>query len=237
MFFIYKTYYVEYDYSSLNKPKTLLLLHGWGGNKNSFIQLKKILASQFNVFSFSLPPYGHSIIPLNMYDYMHIVTNILRLYNINKVSIVCHSFGMRVSLMLATQLDVEKIVITGGAGIIFKPNFFKRLTSKFNLIFLNRNPEYFTQIASSDYTHLSPIDKITFKNIVNKNLVNYIPLLRCPAMLFWGTHDTATPIKMLKKFKKLHHNTNCVIIKNGSHFCYLDYPYKFIECCENFLNQ
>ena len=236
MTFLYKSYDVDYEYTSLSHPNTLLLLHGWGGNKDSFISVKKVLKHNYNIFAISMPPYNNSTLALDMYDYMKIVLNILKLHNINSISIICHSFGMRVSLMLATKITINKIVITGGAGIKFKPNFFKILTTRFRSIFLNQHPEYFTSIASADYVNLSCVDKLTFKNIVNKDLTNYITLLKCPALLFWGNRDTATPIKMLKKFKSLHLNTKCEIIKGGTHFCYLEHAQQFIECCENFLN-
>ena len=56
MTFLYKTYEVEYEYLFSNKSKTLLLLHGWGGNKDSFAKVKKIFKSNYNILSVSLPP-------------------------------------------------------------------------------------------------------------------------------------------------------------------------------------
>ncbi len=243
MTFLYKTYIVEYEYIFTNKPKTLLLLHGWGGNKDSFACVKKVLRSNFNLLSISLPPNNLylpnaecSIIPLTMYDYKQIVLNLLSLLNISAIYIICHSFGLRVSLMLATQIKIEKIVVTGGAGIKLKPNFFKKTTNNFRSIFLNQNPEYFKKFASKDYLPLSSIDRQTFKNIVNKDLRKYIKQLTCSAFLFWGNRDTATPMKMFKIFKHLKPDIEYKIIKNGNHFCYLTHNQLFIDYCDKFLN-
>ena len=244
MYFLYKSYVVEYEYIFNNLPKTLLLLHGWGGNKDSFAKVKKIFKSRFNILSISLPPphlYSStptdSILALNMYDYKNIVFNILKILNLSSVIIVCHSFGLRVSLMLSTtSINIEKIVITGGAGIRLKPNFFKKLNTQFKTILLKKHSEYFNKFASSEYVNLSYIDKQTFKNIVNKDLSQHIKNLTCPAFLFWGKRDKSTPIKMFKIFKKLQPNIEYKLIKNGTHFCYLDNSNLFIDCCDKFLN-
>ncbi|MBQ7880735.1 MAG: alpha/beta fold hydrolase [Clostridia bacterium] len=236
MIFLYNTHAIEYEYSFNNHPITILLLHGWGGNKDSFAKIKKIFKSRYNILSVSLPPYDDTISTLDMYDYREIVLTLLKSLNITNIYIICHSFGLRVSLMLATVIDIKKIVIAGGAGIKLKPNFFKKLTNNFHSLLLKRHPEFFKKFASNDYLNLSNTNRQTFKNIVNKDLTNYINLLKCPAFLFWGTNDTATPIKMFKIFKKLKPDIEYKIIKRGTHFCYLSHSELFVECCDKFLN-
>ncbi len=254
MILLYKGYCVEYEYIDCGRKQTILLLHGWGGNKDSFAKIKKNLKSDFNIISISFPPqniyqendnpdifeiskdFNPSTIPLDMYDYKNIVLNILQLLNLKSVIIICHSFGFRVALMLTTtKIVIEKIIITGGAGIRIKPNFFKKIDTRFHTILLKSHPEYFDKFASSEYVNLSQIDRQTFKNIVNKNLIKYIKNLRCPAFLFWGKKDTATPIKMFKIIKKFKPQISYKIIKNGTHFCYLSHSNLFIDCCQNFL--
>ena len=136
MTFLYKTYEVEYEYLFNNHPKTILLLHGWGGNKDSFARVKKVFKANYNILSLSLPPLNlyttktNSTIPLDMYDYKSIVLNILKMLNLNSIIIICHSFGLRVSLMLTiSNIQIEKFIITGGAGIRLKQNFLKNLTT------------------------------------------------------------------------------------------------------------
>lgn len=254
MIFLYKTYTIEYEYINSGHNQTILFLHGWGGNKDSFAKAKKTFKSNYNILSISFPPqniynstsqnntsktnliFNSSTIPLEMYDYKNITINILQLLNLKSVIIICHSFGFRVALMLATSnITIEKIVITGGAGIRIKPNFFKKSNNQSHTILLKSHPEYFYKFASSEYSVLSQIDQQTFKNIVNKNLIKHIPILSCPIFLFWGKKDTSTPLKFLKIIKKLKPKSECKIIKNGTHFCYLDKPNLFIDCCQNFI--
>ncbi|MBQ8522387.1 MAG: alpha/beta hydrolase [Clostridia bacterium] len=243
MILLYKTYEVEYEYLFDNHAKTILLLHGWGGNKDSFARIKKVFKCSYNILSISFPPLNlytkqtNSTIPLDMCNYKNIVLNLLQLLNLNSVIIICHSFGFRVSLMLTTtNINIEKIIVTGGAGIRLKPNFLKKLQRQFNSIWLKTHPQDFNKIASSEYITLSNVDRQTFKNVVNKNLTAYIKNLTCPAFLFWGTKDTATPLKFFKIIKKIKHDIKYKIIKNGTHFCYLDHSELFIDYCDKFLN-
>ena len=242
MTLLYKTYEVEYEYLFVGHTKTILLLHGWGGNKDSFAKVKKVFKSNYNILSISFPPLNlyknktNSTNPLDMYDYKNIVQNILKLLNLKSVIIICHSFGFRIALMLTTtNITIEKIIITGGAGIRLKPYFFKKLNTQFHSILLKHHPEYFNQFASNEYTTLSNVDRQTFKNVVNKDLTSYIKNLTCPAFLFWGKKDTATPIKMFKILKNLKSNIKYKIIKEGTHFCYLDHSELFIDYCHQFL--
>lgn len=249
MILLYKSYAFEYEYINSNCNDTILLLHGWGGNKDSFAKLKKILQVNFNILSISFPPLNIykppnqlnrinniSTVALDMYDYKNIVINILQLLNLKHINIICHSFGFRVALMLTTsKIVIEKIVITGGAGIRLKPNFFKKIRIQFNSIWLKKHPEDFYKIASSEYSNLSHIDQQTFKNIINKDLTKYIKLLPCKTFLFWGKKDTETPIRMFKIIKKIKPNLLSKIIDKGTHFCYLEQSNIFIDCCQNFL--
>lgn len=242
MTLLYKTYLIEYEYLFDDHTKTLLLLHGWGGNKDSFSAVKRFFKSSYNILSLSLPPLNlyqaktDSTIPLDMYDYKNIVSNILRLLNLDNVIIICHSFGFRVSLMLATtNIHIEKIIVTGGAGIKLKPNFLKKLNGQSHTILLKSHPEYFNRFASNEYTQLSNIDRQTFKNIVNFDLTNHIKILTCPAFAFWGKNDDATPIKMFKILKTLKPDIKYKIIPDGNHFCYLEHSSLFIDYCQQFL--
>lgn len=235
MTFLFKTYLINYDYIFNNKQQTILFLHGWGGNKNSFISAINFFKHNYNILSISMPPTKKSCVPLTMYDYKHLILQVLTLHNISKVNIICHSFGMRVSLMLASSnLIIEKLIVTGGAGINTSSSLLKKINSQHKTILLKKHSSLFNKFASADYKILKGVDRTTFKNIVNKNLTDYIKLLKCPTLLFWGNNDKSTPLTFTKIFQHLHSNTKTIIVK-GSHFAYLEYSSLFINTCNSFL--
>lgn len=239
MTFLFKGYQVDYDFINNSKPSTLVLLHGWGGNKSSFLNLDKYFQSKFNVLKISFPPYFtsnnenlKSVLPLTIYDYKDLVLLILKIHNIRDIYIVCHSFGFRVSLLLSSQINIKKIVVTAGAGIKLKPTIFKTLTLNSKILFSKRkiyNP-------NNDYTVLDNVDKQTFKNIVNENLINYTHIIKCPTLLFWGKKDKDTSIKICNFLKKNIKDVSTQIF-NDDHFTYLHHNQQFVHSCIDFFKE
>jgi len=240
MKFLFKGYLVNYEVIENDKDTSVLFLHGWGGNLHSFDLLKKYLLSCYNLISISMPPYFlediDSLNPLNMDDYLDLVRNILILSNKKKLILICHSFGFRIALMLLSlNFKIEKIVVTGGAGISLDKNIFQ--TINFNQKLLINKLKHFEvkRKVKTDYSILKGVDRISFKNIVNKNLKEYVKLIDCPTLLFWGKKDKSTPLKIYKYLKKNIRN-NIAVLTHSDHFCYIKENNKFINSILKFLN-
>lgn len=234
MNFIFKNEIIDYDfYSNKNKP-TIIFLHGWGGNKFSFIKTINILKNKFSILTLTIP----TIKPMNsvwdMFDYSILVESICKLYNIGSCYVVCHSFGLRVATLLKEKIKIKKIFITGGAGMK-KFNFIKKVEQNNNKILLkNENFKFlFQNIASKDYISLPNTNKSTFKNVVNlatNNLSNF----NCPMFLFWGTKDKETKPWIAKKLKKINKNSILKFV-DDDHFAYLKKDAEFNNCVVRFL--
>lgn len=160
-----------------------------------------------------------------MFDYSELLITILNLNNIVKPIIVCHSFGFRVATLLNKKIELEKIIVTGGAGPK-KDNILKKIDRNNNKILLKHSKFKFLykKIASNDYKNLSSTNKKTFSNIVTLNLINEIKF-KCPMLLFWGTKDCDTPLWIARHLKK-QNNAN-LIVTNSNHFAYLQENAKF----------
>lgn len=234
MNFLFNNEVISYHYlNNLNK-QTILFLHGWGGNENSFLHQELFLKNSYNILSLTMPTITPTITSWQLIDYVNLVENLLNLMQINKVIIICHSFGFRVASLMKKSL-IEKIVVTGGAGIKTS-NKFKMLEHYNTLILLKQNRYKFLyqNYASSDYKILSDINKITFKNIVNFNTINFVKF-NCPMLLFWGKNDIETKFKIAKI---LYKKNKCKLIKtNGNHFAYIENSVYFNNCIKRFLNE
>ena len=55
----------------------------------------------------------------------------------------------------------------------------------------------------------------------------YLKYINNETLLIWGEKDQATPIKDAYKMNYLIKNSGLVIIKNATHFCYMEYPMYF----------
>ena len=109
MKYLFKNEVVDYDFWFLRKEKTILFLHGWGGNKFSFSQTINLLKKQYNVLSITIPTILPTTCMWNMFDHVKLIENILSLHNIKNPTIVCHSFGFRVAILLNKKIQVKKL--------------------------------------------------------------------------------------------------------------------------------
>lgn len=226
MNFIFKREVIDYCfYFNKNKP-TIIFLHGWGGNKFSFSKTINLLKNKFSILTLTMPTTESLNLSWNLFDYSNLILSLCKIYNIEKCYIVCHSFGLRVATLLKEKIKIEKIIITGGAGMK-KFKIYKKIEQNNNKILLKNNKFkfLFNEIASKDYLTLSNTNKITFKNVVNL-VTNHISKFGCPMFLFWGKNDTETKIWIAKKLKKLNKNCELKIVKSD-HFAYLKKEVEF----------
>ena len=219
MNYIFKKEIINYDYIDNKANTTVLFLHGWGGNKNSFSSTVNLLKHKFNILSLTLPTIQPTFEEWTLFDYFTLVKILLKLHNIEKIYVVCHSFGFRVACLLNQYIENKKIVVTGGAGIR-KNSIIKRIEQTNNKILLKQKKFkfLFDALASVDYISLSSINQKTFKNIVNQNLIKYSKF-SCPVLLFWGKYDHETPPFIAKHLLKS--NQAKLIVTKSDHFAYL----------------
>lgn len=217
MNFLFKNEIIDYQYFDNKQEKTILFLHGWGGNKNSFINTTSLLKQRFNILTLTMPTIQPTVSVWNLNDYAELVCYLLSLINIEEISIVCHSFGFRVACLLKEKIKINKIVVTGGAGLK-RNSVFSNIENQNRKIYLNKNKSFFNIMASADYKVLPHTNKQTFKNIVNFNLIDFCNF-KCPMLIFWGKNDKDTRFWIAKYLYK--HNNAKLISTNSDHFAYI----------------
>jgi len=169
--------------------------------------------------------------PLGLEDYANMVLAELDRLGIERVHVVAHSFGARVTTLLANMQPERfgKLVLVGPAGI--KPRFnlwrwFKIRLHKAGII---------KSRGSADYRTLSKNGKITFQNIIKRDLSPEISRITQPSLIIWGRRDKAIKKFMAKRWTKLNACITMKTYKNAGHFCFLDEPARFIMDVEGFL--
>lgn len=235
MNFLFHGEVIDYIYINSQSTKTIVFLHGWGGDKFSFASTINLFKKEFNILTLTMPTTKDCVSFWTMFDYSNLVENLLAVHNISKPIIICHSFGFRVATVLNQKLKFSKIVVTAGAGA--KKNNILYKIDKNNSVILLKNSKFekfFENFASKDYKCLSKINKQTFKNVVNFNTLNMLKF-NMPILLFWGKKDKDTKIWIAKKIKK--QNKSCeLLLTNGDHFTYLEKNSLFNYKIKEFLN-
>lgn len=231
--------------TNTNHDKFVLLLHGWGGNLNSFRGLEEYLvAKNYSVINLDFPGFGNSDLPkesFNLDDYVKIVQQMLITIGVDKVMIVAHSFGGRVAIKLASTSNlVSKLVLVDSAGV--KPKFSLVKQCKVNhfkfLRWLKKHriiKRELDNYGSEDYKALPQQMKPVFVRIVNEDLTPLLKDVNCPTLLIWGDKDKSTPLYMAKTMKKTIKDCGLVVFKNSGHFSYLDHHDEFLIIVDEFL--
>ncbi|MFH1388784.1 MAG: alpha/beta hydrolase [Patescibacteria group bacterium] len=218
--------------------ETLLILHGWQCNITSWTQVAVELSKQINVMLLDLPGFGQTQEPSTAWeitDYADFVEEFIKKLELTNLTIMGHSFGGRIALILAPKNLCDKLILVDSAGLpikdlkakillmatkVGKP-ILKLLPRKYSKIFLDL-------IVSADYKNSGTMLK-TFKKIVLPDLSNYTKKITVPTLIIWGDRDEMLSLKHAKRFKKLIPNSTLRIIWGAGHNPHLEKPEKFVE--------
>ena len=244
-----QTIYYEKHGQSKN---TILILPGWGETKQTFNYLINNLKENYTIYILDYPGFGNSKIPnktLTIYDYAKTINCLIKELNIINPIIIAHSFGGRIISILISKykLKVKKLILIDVSGIktrkplkiYLKEKLYKLLKIIIKL-FPKRKRNILSQkllniFASNDYKSLPNTMHQTFKNIISEDLSNHYKNITQETLILWGEKDQDTPLKNAYKLKKLIPNSELIILKNASHYPYLNYPYLTLKIINEYL--
>ena len=214
---------------------TILFLHGWGGSRDSFASIKTYFEKSYKCIFPEFDCEPQSVLTLD--DYVNQIEQIIMHEKIKQYYIIAHSFGARVAVLLSVRNPnlIQKMVCTGAAGL--KPRvrlrvWFRIRLNKLRVLLLKLPPI----CKNEEYNKLSPAGKITFQNILRRDLSHELRLLTVQTLLIYGKKDKSTPLNMAKRWTKLQQAAKLIVYKRSGHFCFSDEPARFIRDTERFLN-
>lgn len=221
----------------------MLMLHGYLSNKESFYyQIGFLSAHGFKVVAPDMPGFGASS-PIDsawsVSDYARWLQAFIVAQGISCPHVIAHSFGARVAFkLLAAQNSADKLIITGGAGLV-KPRSAQynrrvkiyRAVRKIFPAFAERH------FGSEEYRKLSPIMKESYKKIVNEDLRPYASAIKNKTLLIYGRDDAVTPLdEEGKTFNTLIKGSRLIGLEGG-HFCFCEHADLFNKICLDFLSE
>ena len=111
MNFLFKGELIDYDFFKIyeKNKETIMFLHGWGGDKNSFKSTINLLKHKFNILAITMPTIANTAVTWSLIDYANLVLTLCKLHDINSIYVICHSFGFRVANILKQQIEIKKI--------------------------------------------------------------------------------------------------------------------------------
>lgn len=220
------------------KKKPVLILHGWGCSTQTMYCIFNYFANlDHDVVAIDFPGFGNSQTPpasFTIFDYAKVVDGVIRELFSCPPDVIAHSFGGRVALILASENKINRLIITGGAGM--KPRRSLKYHLKVALHKLKKKVGLNTKNdGSADYRALTPNMKKVFVSVVNTHLENVLKKIKNPTLLIWGERDKQTPLYMAKRMKRRIKDCEIVTLKGCSHFAFLEDTKTFLLVSKTFL--
>lgn len=197
--------------------QVLLCLHGWGGDKSSFTELREALKdADVEILTPDLPGFGAEPEPSKSWtvdDYADWVETLIKKQRRpvgTSLRVLGHSHGGRIAIKLAARksLPIDHLYLCAAAGIRH-PRHFKRIIG----LLLAKTGTFFFSIPGlrqlqplgkkllyklvrvHDYEKASPVMRDTLVNVTRDDLRPLLSSIDVPTDIFWGTDDHMTPVK------------------------------------------
>ncbi len=210
------TFDISYEILNPQAKVDLIILHGWGSNKNIMKNAFGPFMDSFRHIYIDLPGFGKSTCPiaLKTVDISRIIELFMVHLNASRDIILGHSFGGKVAVLLEPKV----LVLVASAGIkVAKPLSVKlKIASTKVLNFLGLK-KFRSLFVAADAKDLSRPMYETFKNVVDEDFSDMFKGYEGKALLCWGEEDTATPLSSAHKIQELIKDSRLQVYK-GDHF-------------------
>jgi len=229
--------------------KTLVILPGWGGTKETWQKFTDIASHDFDVQIITLPCFGDEPCPKNVWgieEYSDFVKSKVKSQK-SKVTILGHSFGGQVAAYFAAHNPelVDKLILVAPA-LFRRKRGLRRFLFGFaaklgKLIFKLPFIERFDVLAkkilykaadSPDYNGTSGIKRDIFKKIIRQDLSDELPKILASTLLIQGTFDKYVHVRDTAKASLLIPNAKLEIVpfaRHGMHFQLPEILYKITK--------
>lgn len=242
---------LNYDESGPDGAQPVILLHGWGCEISTVASIANALYTKLKVYSIDLPGHGKSQEPPHPWgvdDFTKLIEKFSKSLGLENPVLIGHSFGGRISILMASRSKVNKVVLIDAAGIKPKrsPKYYLKVysfkTARKILPFLlgKRRAEKIIdawrgKAGSADYRQSSPMMRAVMSRCVNEDLKHVMPSISAPTLLIWGEDDTATPLSDAKTMERLIPEAGLVSFPGCGHYSFLDNPGQFRAVIQSFL--
>ncbi len=243
---------LHYRDSGEENLKSVIIMHGWGCNVDTVASIENIFKGKMRVLNVDLPGHGKSSEPPTVWgveDFTSMMEKFISQLGLKKPSLVGHSFGGRISILLSSRGDVDKVLLVDTAGIkpkrslsyYWKVYSFKAMKNAALLIFGKKKGSVIVdkmrgKKGSADYRNSSPRMRAIMSRCVNEDLKYAMPSIKAPVLLVWGENDTATPLSDAQTMKKLIPDAGLVSFPGCGHYSFLDNPFGFKAVVSSFFN-
>lgn len=247
---------INVNYKIAGEGPAILVLHGWGGSSDSWIEVQKILAKEgFQVICPDFPGFGKTPSPPEPWgirDYTDLILEFLKKLGVENFFLLGHSFGGRISIKFTARFPekIKKLILCDSAGVKPKPGLKTRiiywLAKIGNAVFTPKHLTRFKDgarnffyifLRNKDYIKANGVMKETIKKIFEEDLLPDLSNIKTKTLLIWGQIDRMVPLRYAYIFKENIRGSRLEILPKVGHSPHLEIPEKFSEIISKFLKE
>ena len=210
---------VHFEYLEGGKGEVLLLLHGFGGNKDNWTRIAQYLTPYYRVIAPDLPGFGESSRDKNAtYSYTAQVNRLHKFINalgIRKFLIGGNSMGGNIAGIYTARFENEEE--------------YDRLL---DFVFVKRPtiPGAIKRYLVEEAISHRPLNQIIYKQIASTDTKNFVPLEillkdnQVKTLILWGDKDRVLHMSAAKNLESAMPNAKSVIMKDVGHVPMVEKP-------------
>ncbi|WP_111710226.1 alpha/beta fold hydrolase [Lutibacter citreus] len=241
----YKVHY--YETKNADDKPNLVLLHGMGDDKSSFLQTTKLLSENYHLILPDLAGHGENErkqgLDYSINGQATFLKSFLKKIDVNKFNLIGNSMGGHTAASYAIKYpnDITHLILLNAAGIkldehVVYGGFGKEIENKEELDAVLKRVFYkvpdlpgpianymIEQINNSkDFVDGTLIPAI--KNGEYFNLKNNVQNIKAPTLVLWGKHDDVVKFNVAEYYRDSIPNSELKLIENASHSPQLEVP-------------
>ena len=222
---------ISYEIINQNLQNSILILHGWGANKELMKNTFCNNLQDFKQIYLDLPGFGNSSIEdvFDSYDYKNCILEFLKNKNLNVNYLLGHSFGGKICILLANEIKANNLILLSSAGILKQKSL--KTKAKIFIFKILKNigfGNFYKFFASKDVKNMNKTMYKTFKKVVDEDLKDQIAKINTNTTIFWGKDDDATPLYTGEIMHSLIKNSEFFPM-DGDHFFFIKQNIKICE--------
>lgn len=231
--------------------ETIVMVHGFGADKNNWLQFARHFTQRYHVIALDLPGFGESSKPHASYDVGTQVERIAaftQALGIKRLHIIGNSMGGHIAALYAARYpqQVASAALLDNAGIDapHESELYQRIEQgKPNPLVVNRVQE-FDQLIDFVFYQAPPLPERLKHYMAEQAIANssmnqqifqqlrdrYIPLepelgkIEAPTLVLWGDHDRVLDVSSIEVMQPLLKHPSVVVMKDCGHVPMLERP-------------
>ena len=253
---------IAYLENTTREKETIVLLHGFGANKDNWDRFVSAIKGQYHIIIPDLAGHGESTLNMDLnYTLSHHVRRLkifLQSKNITSFHIVGNSMGGGIALLYSHlhQEEIKTLTLIDSIGIMkTKSDIMHHIEETGNNPFLDvcnhekfdilleygmykkpYIPDFIKTLLIEEKCKNALLEKKMYVDLIkNINLINTAKQITIPTLIIWGEKDKILHVNNAKSFHQEIKNSKLKIFKESGHVPMFEIPIKTARTFENFI--